>query len=221
MQGGRGILGVAVALAAAPSAASGATLAVDQPCYLNLPGGNEPVVVRGGGFVAPPGGLIGLTVDGTTVGTGRIDGTGALSASFPAPSVLTGKPKARLVTLSTSDPNPANAASVAFGIATLAVKPTPSHGNPRRKVRYTATGFKTGGHLYGHYLFGGRLRGTHDFGPLSGPCGARRTRARLLPVRPARDGVWTVQFDTVRTFTPNPPLGFRARLTITTFPRPR
>jgi hypothetical protein len=221
MRRGLGILTAAATLALAPGAAHGATLAVDQACYLNTAEGNEQVNVTGSGFAPPAGGTLSLSVDGTFAGSGRVDAAGALTAAFPAPSVLTGKPKAKTVTLSTTDPNPANAAQVSFGIATLAVKPTPAHGNPRRFVRYSATGFKTGGRLYGHYLFGGRLRGTHDFGPLSGPCGVRRTRARLLPVRPVRDGTWTIQFDTVRTYTPNPPLGVRANLTITTFVRPR
>jgi hypothetical protein len=191
---------IAAALAAAGATAAGAaTLTVDHPCYSSFGGAHEPIRVVGAGFA--PRATVNLTLLGQPYHT-TADATGGFRGRIPAPSF--GGTRAS-VTLAATDGR--NAASARFRLTDVKADFNPSSGAPSRlMVRFTVTGLgavldflhrNPHGSVFAHYIRpNGALKGTRQFGHLSGPCGDLRTsRTRLLPYASER-GTWKVYLDT-------------------------
>lgn len=192
-------------LAAAPSAASAASIAVDRACYADPGQRKDTVRLTGSGFT--PGAQYQVTLDGQplTGGTGLTDPAGNLSGSFTAPE-LAGGIHQHLYTLGVQEG--ANAPETRFTVSTLLADFTPPSGNPKTlRVRFKLFGFGLSGiaspPIYVHYVRPdtGRVQRTIRLGTGKGACGAisRTAKRRLFPF-PARRGTWRLQFDSSRSY---------------------
>jgi hypothetical protein len=194
---------VAGVLALAP-AAQAATVSVtpQKPCYRS----GETIGMFGSGYT--PGGPVDITADGQSIGNTPADGAGNFGGRLEVASSTV-----RVKTYTATDrSNPANTASVPLRVSPLSVFVSPRNGAPGRRLRIVARGFTTGRRLYAHVVRGSR-RNTVAVGRLRGPCRRLRTRRRLFPSR-ARPGVYTVQFDTRRRYSPGTAVRVRFRVTI-------
>lgn len=193
---------IAAALAAAGASAAGAaTLTVDHPCYYSFGRAHEPIRAIGAGFAPMKNVNLLLANKPYHVLTGQ---TGGFDGRLPDPAPSIGGTRAR-VTLSATDGQ--NAASTRFYVTDVKADFNPSSGAPSRlKVRFTITGLGAvlaflrrdpHGSVFAHYIRpNGSLKGTRQFGHLSGPCGDLRTSStRLLPYSSER-GTWKVYLDT-------------------------
>ena len=197
---------IAAAVAAAGAgAAQAASVTVDHPCYYSFGAAHERIVLTATGF--KPGVQLNLTVLGQTFHTtARTDSAGYIRANFPAPALRGTRAR---VTMTASDGT--NTASARFYLTDVRADFTPSSGAPSRlRVRFTITGLGAvlaflrrdpHGSVFAHYIRpNGRLKGTRQFGHLSGPCGDLTTaRTRLLPFS-SELGSWKVYLDTNRAY---------------------
>jgi hypothetical protein len=197
---------IAAALGAAGAgAAQAATLTVDHPCYYSFGRAHEKIVLTVTGF--KPGVQVNLTFLGQTFHTnGVTDAAGRIQASFPAPQLRGTRAR---VPITASDGT--NTATTSFYLTDVKADFNPSSGAPGRlKVRFTVTGLGAvlaflhrdpHGSVFAHYIRpNGRVKGTRQFGHLSGPCGDLRTsKTRLLPYG-SEVGLWKVYFDTNRSY---------------------
>jgi hypothetical protein len=197
-------ISIAAALGAAgATAAQAATLTVDHPCYYSFGRAHQPIRVVGGGFA--PNAPVNLMLFGQPYHT-TASATGGFRGTIPAPAF--GATRAR-VTLSATDGS--NTASTRFYLTDVKADFNPSSGAPSRlRVRFTITGLgavlaflhrNPHGSVFAHYIRpNGRLKGTRQFGHLSGPCGDLTTsRTRLLPYS-SEFGSWKVYLDTNRAY---------------------
>jgi hypothetical protein len=191
------LLPVLCALAAAvPATADAASVSLDRPCYANPVPGHATLKVAGAGF--KPGDTVDVTgqqiFSSATVGPG-----GAFAVQVPAPVLPTISPlsaPAPVTLTATSETNPAFTSSTSFLLTNFAFATTPGQGPASGRTNWVFSGFPTGATIYGHFIFRGRLRGTHRFGRAQGPCGTLKVKAKRLPVRKVSFGAWQVQLDT-------------------------
>jgi hypothetical protein len=194
---------VAGVLALAP-AAQAATVSVSpqKPCYRS----GEVIGMSGSGYT--PGGPVDISSDGRSIGSTAADGAGNFGGTLEVAS-----PIERIKNYAATDrSNSANTASVPLRISPFGVSVSPRNGAPGRRLRIVARGFTTGRRLYAHVVRG-RRRSNVRVGRLRGPCRRLRVRRRLFPAN-ARPGVYTVQFDTRRRYSPRTPVRIRFRVTI-------
>lgn len=181
----------AVALAA-PAAAQAGTVAVDRSCYTE----GDGVTVGGTGFT--PGSRVSISGAGF-YGQAPVLVNGAFVYRGMAPLASpNAKPGSKKIPFTVTG-SAGRSASGALRVAPLAVRLKPSRANPRRRVRWSFSGFPRGSKIYGHFSRGGRTS-RHRFGRAHGPCGTLKTRARLLPIpkRRVHTGLYRVQIDTNR-----------------------
>jgi hypothetical protein len=197
---------IAAALAAAGAgAAQAASLTVDHPCYYSFGTAHERIVLTATGF--KPGVQLNLTFLGQTFHTNALtDSAGRIRANFQAPALRGTRAR---ITMTASDGT--NTASTRFYLTDVKADFNPSSGAPSRlRVRFTITGLGAvlaflrrdpHGSVFAHYIRpNGRLKGTRQFGHLSGPCGDLTTaRTRLLPFG-SELGSWKVYLDTNRAY---------------------
>lgn len=192
--------GVAVVLAfatlLAPAAAQGAAIAVRplKPCY----GAGERLALAGIGFT--PNGGVTLTRDGQAVASGPVAANGIFTGGITLGSI---RQASRIVTYTATDAvNPAITASVGLRRSKTSVRVRLGGPNPTRSRRITARGFTLGGRtLYAHVVRAGKRRGrTVRVGRLKNACGTVSARRRIF--RRFRVGVYRVQFDTFRRYSP-------------------
>lgn len=194
-----------VGAAGAGAAAQAATLAVDHPCYYSFGRAHEPIYLTGAGFT--PNVLVNLTLLGKIYHTNNpTSAAGAFRVHFAAPAFRGTRTR---VTLGASDGR--NATSTRFYLTDVKADFNPSSGAPSRlRVRFTITGLgavlaflhrNPHASVFAHYIRpNGRLKGTRQFGHLSGPCGDLTTpRTRLLPYS-SELGSWKIYFDTNRSY---------------------
>jgi hypothetical protein len=192
-------------VAASVGAAQAASVTADHPCYYSFGTAHERIVLTATGF--KPGVQLNLTFLGQTFHTnGFTDSAGRIRANFPAPALRGTRAR---VTLTAGDGT--NTASTRFYLTDVKADFNPSAGAPSRlKVRFTITGLGAvlaflrrdpHGSVFAHYIRpNGRLKGTRQFGHLSGPCGDLTTsRTRLLPFS-SELGSWKVYLDTNRAY---------------------
>jgi hypothetical protein len=190
---------------AAPAAATPVLTAPLKPCYASDGEANtdrETVHLRATGFT-PAAHLI-LKLDGAVVDdTGRADVSGAMAADIPAPFQGIGQRPFTIVVQEVE--NPANVLSATALVTNLSVTLRPKRARPSRKVRFSGRGFTADKPVYGHYLFGGKVRKTVRLArqPVQ-PCGIFHSKRRQIPVRRPAVGDWILQVDQQRRYSPHP-----------------
>jgi len=183
------------AAAVAVSSAPAATVKTDRRCYTV----GQPIKLSGDAFT--PGAPVAFTLDGEAYGSTTASQSGAVRARGRAPSI---ERRFRRATLTATDQgNSGNTATTRFMITRLDVQVTPrAGGRPDRMVTFRARGFRPRSILYVHYI---NPRGNHvrsvRLGRLTGPCGVRAARTRLIPYDDARVGRWRLRFDTRRSYS--------------------
>ena len=191
-----------LALAAPASAAP--VLDPLKPCYASdgeASAQRETVHVRATGFT--PGAHVDLKIDGALVYNLRADIDGVVTADPPAPFQLTGERPFSL-TLEELE-NTENVASASPLVTNLSVILRPKRANPARKVRFSGRGFTNDAPIYGHYVFGGKVRKTIRLarGP-AGLCGVFHAKRRQIPIRKPATGDWILQVDQQRRYSTHP-----------------
>jgi hypothetical protein len=192
--------------------ARAATLDPLKPCYVSVDqSSREPVQVNAGGFA--PGSSVAVAIDGENLQSGlAVLPDGTISGSVAAPFQAAGQ---RPFTLSvTEEGNPANTVAASSLVTALSLRVKPKRAAPRKRVRFIGRGFTSGLPVFGHYVFGGKLRKTVRFGVPAGPCGTFDVKRRQIPVKKPRTGRWTLQADTARAYSKDPETVF-VRLAIT------
>jgi len=186
------VLSSLVALAlAAPATASAASLSVSKTCY----GPGEKIAFSGSGFT--PNGEVALSVSGRQLGLTTANGVGEITASTGAP-VIKGKRRVDFYT-AVDQADLSLTASAPVHVTSLAVKVTPKNGNPAKAKRVVARGFTTGKVLWAHVRRGEAKRNV-KIGKLKGACKTLSVKRQLFPDN-AKDGLYSVSFDTKRTYS--------------------
>jgi hypothetical protein len=90
-------------------------------------------------------------------------------------------------------------------VTNLGVTLRPSRARPSRRIRFSGRGFTQDAPVYGHYLFGGKVRKTVRFARRATmPCGTFQARGPQIPVRRPATGDWLLQVDQQRKYAPFP-----------------
>jgi hypothetical protein len=194
---------VLLAALAAPAQAA-VTMTPLKPCYVSdggLPTEREKIAVHAEGF--SPLAALTLQIDGATVATGISDAFGKANASVPAP--FEGRNEHEFTLVIFENQNLKNNALQTSRVTNLAVTLRPRRARPSRRVRFNGRGFTADAPVFGHYVFGGKVRKTVRFvdRPVL-PCGVFHARGRQIPVRRPRVGTWTLQVDQQRRYSPQP-----------------
>jgi hypothetical protein len=175
-----------------------------KPCYASDGEGvaeRETVHVRAAGFT--PASHVDLQIDGVTQITGQADINGTVVAEVPAPFQGIGQ---RPFTLTLQEQeNRANFVTSTPLVTNLSVTLRPKRARPSRKVRFSGRGFTKDKPVYGHYVFGGKVRKTVRLArrPVQ-PCGIFHAKRRQIPVRRPAVGGWILQVDQQRRYSPRP-----------------
>jgi hypothetical protein len=206
------MLPLAALLAPAAAQAQAPTLQALKPCYVSVDEATrEPVQVNASGF--DPGTFVDVAIDGENVRSGvpvTVDGN--ISGSVQGPFQGNGQ---RPFTLSVTEEGDASkTVSAQSKVTALSLRVKPKRAKPRTKVRFIGRGFTTGVPVFGHYVFGGKLRKTVKFGMPKGACGTFDVKRRQIPVKKPRTGRWTLQADTMKAYSRDPGTVF-VRLAIT------
>jgi hypothetical protein len=199
------LLTVAVLLAfAAP--AQGQQVAMDRlkPCYVSdgdLPTERETIHVHATGFT--PDAPLTLAIDGVPQYKGKSDAFGGVTANVPAPFQGRGQ---RTFTLTLSeDLNTAHFVTVQPLVSNLGVTMKPRRARPSRRIRFAGRGSTAAAPVFGHYLFGGKVRKTVRFAKASTfPCGTFKAKRKQIPVKRPHTGEWLLQVDQQRKYAPIP-----------------
>jgi hypothetical protein len=194
---------VLLAALAAPAQAV-VTMSPLKPCYVSdgdLPTQRERILVHATGF--SPLAALTLQIDGATVATGISDAFGVANASVPAP--FEGRDEHDFTLVIFENQNFRNNALATSRVTNLAVTLRPRRARPSRRVRFNGRGFTADAPVYGHYVFGGKVRRTVRFvdRPVM-PCGVFHARGKQIPVRKPHVGTWTLQVDQQRHYSPQP-----------------
>jgi hypothetical protein len=191
-----------LALAAPASAAP--TMDALRPCYVaDGPAANqrERIHVHAIGFT--PAAHVQLKFDNTVFTTGLSDINGAVTADVPAPPQAIGQ-RPFFLTLQEVE-NTSNFVTATSLVTNLSVTLRPKRARPARKVRFSGRGFTKDKPVYGHYLFGGKVRKTIQLAHRpEQPCGIFHAKRRQIPVRRPATGIWTLQVDQQRRYSPQP-----------------
>jgi hypothetical protein len=197
--------------AAAPAAAAPSWDALLNPCYVTdgpAPIQRETVRLRAKGFT--PGAHLTLKMDGQVVNgddglplVGRADIDGKVAADIPAPFQGIGERPFSVQLLEAE--NKLNVLSAGSLVTNLSVTLRPKRARPSRKVRFSGRGFTKDAPIWGHYVFGGKVRKTIRLAPRpESPCGVFHAKRRQIPVRKPAVGDWTLQVDQQRRYSPHP-----------------
>jgi hypothetical protein len=205
--GVRAPLAVAVlSLGLAAPAQAQTPIAMDpiKPCYVSdgdLPSQRETIHVHATGFT--PESTVTLAIDNQEIDHGMADAFGAVTAEVPAPFQGLGQ---RSFTISVvEDQNLEHLAFRSALVTNLGVTLRPRRARPSRRIRFFGRGFTNDAPVYGHYLFGGKVRRTVRFArrPVL-PCGVFRSKRKQIPVRRPAPGDWTLQVDQQRRYAALP-----------------
>jgi hypothetical protein len=204
---------VALALTAATAAPAAAAPELDpfpKPCYVVADEDQRefvPVVGRNFTPLQP----VELYLDDIqALDTPDATWEGELNGSVPAPFVEAGQ---RVFTLrATEAGNLENSVTISGKVTRLSVRQIPRRAATSDRVRFEGRGFTEPGPVYAHYVYGGRSRKTVRIGMPTGDCGLFSVKRRQFPFKKSpRVGVWTIQFDQQRRYSPKA----RVRLTLT------
>jgi hypothetical protein len=213
----RSILAVALAaLAVAPASAVAApTLQPLKACYVAAqPDQREPITINASGFT--PYRLVDVYLDDVLQPAGdpppQADANGdLLNGSVAAPYIQAGQ---RVFSLQLSEQgNPANTVVGHSKVTALSVEQVPAKASTGARVRFRGRGFTGAGTVWAHYVFGGSSRKTVRVAKPYGDCGLFSRKMRQFPFKKSpKVGVWTIQFDQQRRYSPAAPL--RVPLTV-------
>jgi len=181
---------VSVVALAVPAAAQASAVAVDRTCYTE----GDQVTVGGTGF--SPGSTVSISGQGF-YGSAPVLANGSFLYTGSAPMSSTGsKPGSAAIPFTVTDSRGISSQG-SLRVARFAMRVKPSRANPRRRVRWSFSGFPQGSTIYGHVSRGGHTS-THRFGRAQGACGTLKTHARLLPIPRKRvhTGMYKIQVDT-------------------------
>jgi hypothetical protein len=176
-----------------------------KPCYVSdgdQPTQRETIVVHTTGFT--PLASLTLSIDGQPVDTGFADAFGVADWQETAP--FEGRDEHEFTLSVVEDLNPSNNVATAVSrVTNLAVTLRPSVAAPSRKVRISGRGFTAAAPVFGHYVFGGKVRKTVRFVAASHlPCGTFHARRRQIPLKQPAFGKWILQVDQQRQYSPLP-----------------
>jgi hypothetical protein len=196
-------LAAALAAPVAASAQSPALQALDR-CYVSAaPQSREPVNVVASGFM--PNAAIDVFVD-DVLQTGAVaDPAGNVSGAVDAPYIPEGQ---RFFSLRLSDhAHPEQTVSASAKVTALSVTQSPTAPkDTHSRVRFRGRGFLSPmAPVYAHYVFRGKDRRTVRVAKPYGDCGLFSVRMRQFPFKGnPRPGVWTIQFDQLPAYNPQP-----------------
>jgi hypothetical protein len=175
-----------------------------KPCYVSdgdLPTQRETIHVHATGFT--PAEPVTLTLDGVAVAHGLSDAFGGITANVPAPFQGQGEREFQLVIV--EDQNQLNQDSANARVTNLRVKMRPKRARPSRRIRFVGRGFTNDAPVFGHYVYGGKVRKTVRFARRSKlPCGVFRAKRRQIPVKRPATGEWLLQVDQQRRYAALP-----------------
>ena len=184
---------VVVAVLSVPSGARAGDVTTVGRCFSSA----QPLTLSGSAFTANAR----VAIAGDVTGSAQADASGAFSTTVTAPTVTELGP--RTVTMIMIDQsNPANTATMRVRVVREPYGSNlPLAGRPRDTTTWRFAGFIPDRPIYGHFLLGGRLRGSHRFGVARGVCGTLRVRAARIPgVERVATGRWTLKLDQRRSF---------------------
>jgi hypothetical protein len=195
----------ALGTAALPAAALGMPVMVHGPkaCYVTVdPSAREVIKLRATGFT--PLVPIDLFYDGgPRVTSFDSNAAGAVKVREQAP-YRGGAERPLTITLR-EHLHPENAVTAVTRVTALRVRLRPKDADTSDPIRFSGRGFTQHRAIWGHYLFRGRLQKTVRFAP--GPataCGTFSVRRRQFPIEHPRPGVWTLQVDQRKRWSPEP-----------------
>ena len=101
----------------------------------------------------------------------------------------------------------------------LEVSSSPANAPTSAKVRFRGRGFIDPNNplnpIYAHYVLNGKVRATVTIGKPRFDCGQFSVRRPQFPMKHPKPGVWTIQFDQQKTYSPQPPLFATLRAHVT------
>jgi hypothetical protein len=191
-------------LALAATAQAAVVLDPLKPCYVSdgdLPVQRETIHVHATGFT--PLSAVTLTLDGVAVAHGTSDAFGGITANVPAPFQGQGQRAFQLVVV--EDQNQLNQDSADALVTNLGVTLRPKRARPSRRIRFAGRGFTKDAPVFGHYVYGGKVRKTVRFTRRSTlPCGVFRAKRKQIPVKRPATGEWLLQVDQQRRYAALP-----------------
>lgn len=110
-------------------------------------------------------------------------------------------------TVTVTDPaNPlVDTVSATSLVTALSVRVRPRRAATSDRVRFRGRGFTADRRIWGHYIYRGQVRKTVRLARRpDGPCGRFSVRRRQIPLRHPHPGVWTLQIDQQRRWSPRP-----------------
>jgi hypothetical protein len=198
------LLTAALTLGLAATARADVVMDPIKPCYVSdgdLPTERETIRVHATGFT--PDEAVTLTLDGVAVAHGRSDTFGAVTANVPAPFQGQGERAFTLVIV--EDNNQLNNASATSLVTNLGVTLRPRRARPSRRIRFVGRGFTRDAPVFGHYLYGGKVRKTVRLARRPTlPCGSFRAKRKQIPVKRPATGDWVLQVDQQRRYAALP-----------------
>jgi hypothetical protein len=200
------LLTATFALCLAAPAAAQTPVAMDpiKLCYVSdgdLPTQRETIHVHATGFtpLAP----LTLLLDGVAFDHEVADAFGEVRAEVPAPFQGQGQRTFTIGVL--EDQNPDHLATRTALVSNLGVTLRPRRARPSRRIRFFGRGFTNDAPVYGHYVFGGKVRKTVRFARRSTlPCGTFRAKRKQIPVKRPATGEWLLQVDQQRRYATLP-----------------
>ena len=212
---------VTLLIAIAAPAAAAPTMKPLKPCYVAAgEASDQRERIHVVAFDFTPAARVNLLFDGQYYAQGHADIDGKVVANVPAPPQQFGQ-RPFTLTLQEID-NPDNFVTKTSLVAHLSVTLRPRRARPSRKVRFSGRGFTLAKPVFGHYLFGGKVRKTIKLSRRpAAPCGRFHAHRRQIPVHHPAVGDWTLQVDQQRHYSPHPesnvvPIFIRVRETFTT-----
>jgi hypothetical protein len=198
------LLTATLALALAAPARADVVMDPLKPCYVSdgdLPTQREKIRVHATGFT--PLSAVTLTLDGVAVAHGMSDTFGAVTANVPAPFQGQGEREFLLVVV--EDQNQLNTDNATSFVTNLGVTLKPKRARPSRRIRFLGRGFTADAPVFGHYVYGGKVRRTVRFARRSTlPCGVFRAKRKQIPVKRPATGDWLLQVDQQRRYAALP-----------------
>jgi hypothetical protein len=198
------LLTAAVLLGLATPAQAQLPMDALKPCYVSdgdLATQRETIHVHATGFTAAS--AVTLSIDGTPLYRGLSDAFGAVVANVPAP--FQGQGERTFTLLLTEDQNGDHFATATSRVTNLGVTMRPRRARPSRRIRFVGRGFTAAAPVFGHYVFGGKVRKTVRFARASTlPCGTFRAKRKQIPVKRPHVGDWLLQVDQQRKYAPVP-----------------
>lgn len=197
-------LGILIAPAAfASQASAAATLAANQPCYVNAGKNPAAMVLTGTGFT--PGDQVMITSgDGSVDATANVNTAGQISVVTGAPTPFFNLPGQKTETITATDLPLSGGeitATTTVRVAPLAVETVPAEAKFSKKVTWYFSGFLPGKTVYGHYLRNGKQVARAQFGRAQGPCGVLKSKARFFPGGHPRFKKYGVQIDNSKRYS--------------------